>query len=253
LEDRLKGNTEVTLISEGIGPAPTASITVNFDGLCEPVNPGGVGVGAFVIKENGLIVKRQAVLAGIPGDPDTSNNLAEYSGIISALEYLASIGFHGNALIQGDSALVVNQLTGAYEVRSTKLVPLHAHAASLMRNLANDGGKVVLTWVPREENEDADTTTREGFLTFLKNSVEPWIITSPGESIAKTRNARNIGCNEIERRDEYMFSVPSFSSSEIYTVDISSFTCSCASYQKRKRPCKHLVLVVNCLLSRMVE
>lgn len=241
-----------TLVKEGIGPSPSSSVEVSFDGLCEPVNPGGVGVGAFVLRENGLVMRREAVLAGIPGNPNTSNNVAEYRGIIAALEYLVSVGFRGKALIKGDSMLIINQLKGAYQVRSLNLMSLHAHAVSLLRSLKNNGAEITVKWVPREQNQDADSETRNGFLLFLQDIARD--VEFKGQAPkAALKGGVNIGCNEIERRGLYLFGVPSSSSPNIYTVDLSSLTCSCPSFANKKRSCKHLVLVVNCLLNRRID
>jgi|ACXJ01.1.fsa_nt_gi Ribonuclease HI len=250
LQDRLTSDGTV-LIKEGPGPSPASYVTIGFDGLMEPVNPGGIGVGAFVLRENGMVMRRVAVLAGQPGDPNASNNVAEYTGVIAALEYLTSIGFHGKAVIMGDSQVVIYQLIGTYQVHSLNLLPLHSKAHSLMRNLKNEGASISIRWVPREENMDADSVTREGFVTFLKNfrgnaSIGHAVRPPPGRKAEK--NMKVISCGLVDKRGENLFGVPSSVSNEVYEVDISALTCTCQYFTKRHRPCKHITLVIDCLL-----
>lgn len=57
-------------------------VIVNFDGLCEPVNPGGVATFGFVISKDGHILAREhAFLAEGRG---ASNNSAEYGGLMGS-------------------------------------------------------------------------------------------------------------------------------------------------------------------------
>lgn len=241
------------LIKEGPGPSPASYVTIGFDGLMEPVNPGGIGVGAFVLRENGMVMRRVAVLAGQPGDPNASNNVAEYTGVIAALEYLTSIGFHGKAVIMGDSQVVIYQLIGTYQVHSLNLLPLHSKAHSLMRNLRDGGASITIKWVPREENADADSATREGFVTFLKNfrgSAVIGHVMKPLPSGRVKNDAKVISCGSVDKKGENLFGVPSSVSNEVYEVDISALTCTCQYFMKRHRPCKHITMVIDCLLDK---
>jgi ribonuclease HI len=249
MNDMISSVEQSVIIEEGQGPSPASDITVGFDGLMEPVNPGGIGVGAFVIRENGVVVRRMAVLAGKPGDTSVSNNVAEYTGIVSALEYLVSIGFKGKVMITGDSKIVINQVNGAFEVHSQNLLPFHSRAHSLMMNLRNNGASVSVKWVPRERNEDADSATRDGFATFLKNfkgSASICHNASPPDGKA----AKVISCDSLTRKGEDIFEVPSSVSDEVYEVDISDLTCTCKYFQNRHRPCKHITLVIDCMLDK---
>lgn len=244
---------QTVLIKEGPGTTPTSYVTIGFDGLMEPVNPGGIGVGAFVLRENGMVMRRVAMLAGKPGDPDASNNVAEYTGVIAALEYLTSIGFHGKAVIMGDSQVVIYQLIGRYQVRSPNLFHFHARAQSLLRNLRDGGAVIIVKWVPRDENADADSATREGFVTFLKNfrgsaTIEHVAVSPPSGKVK--RDAKVISCDSVDRKGENLFGVPSSVSNEVYEVDISALTCTCQYFTKRHRPCKHITLVIDCLLDK---
>ncbi|MEM4444127.1 MAG: RNase H family protein [Thermofilum sp.] len=98
-------------------------ITVYFDGLCEPVNPGGIAAYSFAAYRDGGL--QPAILgAGYRGDKVT-NNVAELTALIRALEWLVANGYAGGKLVvKGDSRLVIRQLQGRYAVRSAHRPPL---------------------------------------------------------------------------------------------------------------------------------
>ncbi|MEM4852724.1 MAG: reverse transcriptase-like protein [Thermofilum sp.] len=101
-------------------------ITVYFDGLCEPVNPGGIAAYGFVAYRDGekIAAGKGIVGAGYRGD-DVTNNVAEYTALIRALEWLVANGYAGGKLVvKGGSRLVIRQLQGRYAVRSAHRPPL---------------------------------------------------------------------------------------------------------------------------------
>lgn len=86
-------------------------IEVHFDGCCEPKNPGGNAGWGATVDVAALNIKTD--LSGFVGAGDgMSNNVAEYSAILGALQYILS---HQDVLaglpihIMGDSALVACQ------------------------------------------------------------------------------------------------------------------------------------------------
>lgn len=85
------------------------SILINFDGCCEPKNPGGhAGWGAAVDFRDEKID-----LSGYCGSgPAMSNNVAEYSALIGAVEYIKTRPEWSKIPLRivGDSALVVCQM-----------------------------------------------------------------------------------------------------------------------------------------------
>ena len=64
------------------------AIQIYFDGLCEPKNPGGIPVYAFIVydSDSGRILGQEAGLAGEPWSRDVTHNLAEYTGAIKSSE-----------------------------------------------------------------------------------------------------------------------------------------------------------------------
>ena len=62
-------------------------IEVYFDGLCEPVNPGGLATYGFVIYIDGRkVCEGCGVICGF--DRNATNNIAEYTALIKALKWL---------------------------------------------------------------------------------------------------------------------------------------------------------------------
>lgn len=80
-----------------------------------------------------------------------TNNVAEYYGLITALDYAAAQGID-RLLVRSDSELLVRQMQGRYKVKSADLRPLYERA----RKLANGFAYFAVEHVPREQNSEAD-------------------------------------------------------------------------------------------------
>jgi probable phosphoglycerate mutase len=81
----------------------------------------------------------------------TTNNVAEYYALITALDYAAAQGID-RLLVRSDSELLVRQMQGRYKVNSQDLRPLHERA----RKLAHGFAYFAIEHVPREQNREAD-------------------------------------------------------------------------------------------------
>ena len=144
-------------------------LIVYFDGLCEPVNPGGIATYGFIIyKDRRKVAEGKGVVgAGFLGD-DVTNNVAEYTALIKALEWLLAHNLVEDLVIRGDSQLTIRQLQGVYEVRSSRLRPLHEKVRKLLSRFPS----YRLEWVPREENAEADALSRAAYEEFLREHPE---------------------------------------------------------------------------------
>ena len=80
-----------------------------------------------------------------------TNNVAEYYGLITALDHAAAQGIE-RLLVRSDSELLVRQMQGRYKVKSADLRPLHERA----RKLAHGFAYFAIEHVPREQNREAD-------------------------------------------------------------------------------------------------
>jgi len=109
-------------------------------------NPGPAGWGLVLKDAEGRALLRAWGFLG-----DTTNNVAEYRGLIAALEEALSRGAT-ELEVRTDSELIQRQVTGVYRVRQPHLVPL----ATAVRELAARLRTFRILHVRREENRDAD-------------------------------------------------------------------------------------------------
>lgn len=137
-------------------------IKVYFDGLCEPVNPGGIGCfGAFIINTESLDLTKIKGFAG--NGKFMSNNVAEYAALQAALESLINQGLHvePNIIeIMGDSQLVINQMNGTWKVNTGLYVNACYKAKETLRKFT---AKIKFFWIPRAQNEAADGLSRKAY------------------------------------------------------------------------------------------
>lgn len=125
-------------------------ITAYFDGACWPNPNGHAGAGCVVKRCKEVIYSGSKYL----GRTRTSNNVAEYEGLILILEYLIENKID-RAHIFGDSNLVIMQITGKWKVKRQKQ-GLYLPSYDKARALANKLPLLKYTWIPREQNEEAD-------------------------------------------------------------------------------------------------
>lgn len=81
----------------------------------------------------------------------TTNNVAEYSGLLEALAVAEKEGADEVEIIS-DSELLVKQMLGSYRVKHPNLVPMHRRA----RGLAGKFGRFSIRHTLRAGNKDAD-------------------------------------------------------------------------------------------------
>jgi len=91
------------------------AVVVHVDGLCEPVNPNGVACYGYVIYRDGEKLEEGC---GVVDHPSPSNNVAEYTACIKALERLVQLGLTEDVLVRSDSQLLIYQLKGIYAVKA---------------------------------------------------------------------------------------------------------------------------------------
>jgi len=101
-----------------------------FDG-CSKGNPGLAGAGA-VIYTNSEEVWSGSSFVG----KHATNNEAEYAGLILGLEKALDMNIK-TLFVEGDSQLVINQMTGKYKCNSPNLIPLFKSAKKLEENFEN--------------------------------------------------------------------------------------------------------------------
>src|SRR6266496_2692948 len=100
-----------------------------------------------------------------PGGPDveehgflgtSTNNVAEYTGLIRALERAKELGGR-RLIVESDRELMVRQMNGDYQVKNAGLRPLYEEARQLCRRFEN----VEIRHIRRELNKRADRLCNE--------------------------------------------------------------------------------------------
>ncbi len=146
--------------------APEKDFTSFIDGLCEPVNPGGVATYGFVVYDRNMVkIHQEAKFVG-KGD-GMSNNVAEYSGLVALLEYLIQKGIQGNISVKLDSKLVVEQMTGKWKVKNGLYVAKFKEAKRLMFKV---NASLRFIWVNRENNAEADQLSRQAYEEYCRDN-----------------------------------------------------------------------------------
>lgn len=114
-------------------------------------NPGPASYAVIIHDAAGREVYRLGKALG-----RNTNNVAEYHGLIAALDYAATHGIR-RLRVRSDSELLVRQMQGLYKVKSADLQPLHERAQKLARGLEY----FAIEHVRRELNAQADALANE--------------------------------------------------------------------------------------------
>jgi ribonuclease HI len=137
-------------------------ITIFFDGLCEPRNPGGIATYGYVIYKDGKKIK--AGCRAIGSGTGMTNNVAEYSGLKRAAEWINQNGIDEDILIKGDSQLVINQMKGEWQIKSETSKKFVPEIKALLK-----GKRTKFVWIPREQNQEADLLSNVAYKRFVKS------------------------------------------------------------------------------------
>jgi ribonuclease HI len=115
-------------------------------------NPGPAGYGVLIEDAHGELIAELYGGIGI-----STNNVAEYNGLLAALEWVVE-GGERVLEIRADSELLVKQMRGEYRVKHPGLQALAARARLLIAQL----DKVTFEHVRRESNREADRLSNLG-------------------------------------------------------------------------------------------
>jgi broad specificity phosphatase PhoE/ribonuclease HI len=138
-------------------PANARALVVEADGGSRG-NPGVAGYGALVRDAvSGRVLWEGAAPLG-----KESNNVAEYSGLIAGLKAVLRIDAGADVEARMDSKLVVEQMAGRWKIKHPDMRQLALEARDLAAQISAAGGSVSFTWIPREQNKDADALSNDG-------------------------------------------------------------------------------------------
>jgi ribonuclease HI len=124
-------------------------LTIHTDGAARG-NPGPAAY-AFTIERGDVPVIEEAGCLG-----ETTNNIAEYTALVRALEKAAQLGGK-HLVVNSDSELMVKQMNGQYQVKNADLRLLYDQAQQLVRKFDS----VKVRHVRREQNGRTDRLCNE--------------------------------------------------------------------------------------------
>ena len=137
--------TQKSLFDEKSHRPAAYAIRANIDGGARG-NPGPAAYGVVVHNATGEIIDEIAEYLGIQ-----TNNFAEYSGLLAALEYAVREKYPSLKVVS-DSELLVRQMKGQYRVKNPGLIELYNRARALVGKLE----RFSIDHVLREHNREAD-------------------------------------------------------------------------------------------------
>jgi ribonuclease HI len=114
-------------------------------------NPGPAGAGAVLFDPLGQKRAQDSRYLG-----ETTNNVAEYQALLLGLELALSLGVK-NLHVSADSLLVVQQLKGAYQVKTPHLFPLWQQAQKTLQKFDT----CAISHLDRSLNHEADRLARQ--------------------------------------------------------------------------------------------
>ena len=126
-------------------------------------NPGPAAAGFILSDLGGNQLQAKAFFIG-----QTTNNVAEYTAIIKALEAVKEIGAK-ELTVFSDSELLVRQINGKYKVKSEQIRPLFQQAVKLLGEFEN----YKVRFVPRQKNQEADKLVNQALNLEQDVELEP--------------------------------------------------------------------------------
>ncbi|WP_030807511.1 bifunctional RNase H/acid phosphatase [Streptomyces sp. NRRL S-337] len=115
-------------------------------------NPGPAGYGAVVLDpETGEALAEAAEFIGT-----ATNNVAEYKGLVAGLRAAHALDPEARIQVRMDSKLVVEQMSGRWQIKHPGMKPLAAEARSVF-----PADRVTYEWIPRAKNKHADRLANE--------------------------------------------------------------------------------------------
>jgi formyltetrahydrofolate-dependent phosphoribosylglycinamide formyltransferase len=128
-------------------------------------NPGPAAAGFTLADSDGTQLQAKAFFLG-----RATNNIAEYTSLVKALEAAKQIGTE-QLVVFSDSELLVRQINGQYKVKSELIRPFFRQAISLLGEFKN----WQVRHISREKNEQADKLVNQALNlgTDIENEPEP--------------------------------------------------------------------------------
>ena len=127
------------------------TLTIHTDGASRG-NPGAAAFAYVIARPDESPIEEGGCLG------EMTNNQAEYTALVRALEHALRLGPEHRLHVHADSELMVKQMRGEYKVKNTELRDLFERARDLAGKFT---GGVVYTHIRRELNKRADALCNE--------------------------------------------------------------------------------------------
>lgn len=135
---------------------------VNFDGACNNhlEKPAmGVGVAVFIEEVYTEELCRAIHVPSESREEKLTSNVAEWQACIEAMKVAVGLRQDGYMiLIFSDSEVITRQFNGEYAIHKHEFIECFRSA----KFYAQKAGVSRITWIPREENQEADDLSKLG-------------------------------------------------------------------------------------------
>ena len=152
--------------------APDKHYLMQFDGGSRG-NPGlaGTGIALFDVESRTEVWSGYEFLKG-----KTTNNVAEYMGLVRGLECALSMGVKLIS-VEGDSELIVKQINGIYKVKNDTLKGLYMQ----VKNLSLRFKTFSISHIPRDQNKRADVLANKA-MDLCSSNLDDGTIHHPSQT-----------------------------------------------------------------------
>jgi len=136
---------------------------LTFDGASRG-NPGLCGIGYVIWKNSDIVFQDKDFV-----NENNTNNYAEYMALIKGLEKCIELNIN-TINIQGDSNLVIKQITNEYKTLSLNLIPLYNSVIKLFKCININSCK----HISRNQNSYADKLANDAINEYHANGIGVW-------------------------------------------------------------------------------
>lgn len=127
-------------------------VIVNTDGGSRG-NPGNAASAFVVLGDGGKLIHQESKYLG-----HNTNNFAEYTGLLMAIEWVEKNIEDAEASFFLDSELVVKQINRIYKIKNPDLAQIYQTISKILSTSKND---YRFSHVPRSQNKLADKLVNE--------------------------------------------------------------------------------------------
>ena len=125
-------------------------------------NPGVAGIGIIINDGQGQKIRELYKYIG-----ETSNNIAEYTALVYALQEALILGLK-DVVVHSDSELLVKQLNGEYRVKNSNLKSYYEQFLHLKTGF----NKLAVKQISRDENKKTDKLANQGIDSRINSNLK---------------------------------------------------------------------------------